>query len=146
MEKPPATPWARAPFGYRPRISWAFTCVVEFCSLHGYLITPLRRDCQAREFDYLHECLRSLAAFAMFAIMTPDDVQESAIMPKTAKQALERAIERLGGPRQVAALCDVSEWNVKLWLKRGSLNDVKARNAHRFAQAAGEPLDRFLID
>jgi hypothetical protein len=63
-----------------------------------------------------------------------------------AKRNLERAVERLGGPTKVAALCGMSEWAVKLWVRTGNLNRAIALNAHRFARAAGEPLESFLVD
>jgi hypothetical protein len=63
-----------------------------------------------------------------------------------ARRNLKAAVARLGGNRKVGALCDVNEWAVKLWLKSGNLNKVQARNAERFAKAAGEPLQNFLVE
>lgn len=44
-----------------------------------------------------------------------------------------------------SGICDVSEWAIKLWLKAGNLNKAKAANAQRFARAAGESIENFLV-
>jgi hypothetical protein len=62
-----------------------------------------------------------------------------------AKRALNAAVKKLGGPRKVSGICDVSEWAVKLWMKAGNLNKAKAVNAQRFARAAGESIENFLV-
>jgi hypothetical protein len=69
-------------------------------------------------------------------------------MAKTAgeaRRALNAAVKRLGGPRRVSAICDVSEWAVKLWLKTGNLNQAKALNAQKFARASGASIEDFLV-
>jgi hypothetical protein len=50
-----------------------------------------------------------------------------------------------GGARKVSGICDVSEWAIKLWLKAENLNKAKSANAQRFARAAGESIENFLV-
>jgi hypothetical protein len=62
-----------------------------------------------------------------------------------ARAAILKAIKKIGGVRKVSAACDISEAAIKLWIKTGDLNDTKAVNAFRFARAAGEPLEAFIV-
>lgn len=58
---------------------------------------------------------------------------------------LLRAVKKIGGMRKVSAAVDISEAAVKLWIKTGDLNDTKTINAFRFARAAGESIENFIV-
>lgn len=62
------------------------------------------------------------------------------------RQALEAAMDRIGSPTTIGHLCDVTEGAVRGWRRRGSLDGVPAESADKFAKAAKEPLDHFLVD
>ena len=62
-----------------------------------------------------------------------------------ARAAILKAIKKIGGIRKVSAACDISEAAIKLWIKTGDLNDTKAVNAFRFARAADEPIEAFIV-
>ena len=67
--------------------------------------------------------------------LTPDEVRLN----------LDQAIDQLGGPTQVAARCRVTEHAVSQWKKRGHLNGVRLINAIRFAKAAKQPVEHFVV-
>jgi hypothetical protein len=62
-----------------------------------------------------------------------------------ARAAILKAIKKIGGIRKVSAACDISEAAIKLWIKTGALNDTKTINAFRFARAAGESIEAFIV-
>jgi hypothetical protein len=61
------------------------------------------------------------------------------------RTSIIRAIKKIGGPRKVSAAVDISEANLKIWVRTGDLNDAKAINVFRFARAAGESIEAFLV-
>ena len=49
------------------------------------------------------------------------------------KNAVERAVQAVGGPTQASHICDVSVWAIRLWRKNGIVPDT--RSAIRLSEA-----------
>jgi len=49
------------------------------------------------------------------------------------KNAVERAVQAVGGPTQASHICDVSIWAIRLWRKNGIVPDT--RSAIRLSEA-----------
>jgi len=42
------------------------------------------------------------------------------------KNAVERAVQAVGGPTQASHICDVSVWAIRIWRKTGIVPDTRA--------------------
>jgi hypothetical protein len=62
-----------------------------------------------------------------------------------ARANLLKAIKKIGGMRKTSAVVDISEAALKLWLRTGDLNKSQAIRAFKFARAAGESIEAFLV-
>jgi hypothetical protein len=62
-----------------------------------------------------------------------------------ARANLLRAVKKIGGLRKTSFIVDISETALRSWLKNGDLNRAQVIHAFRFARAAGESIEAFIV-
>src|ERR1700730_3011920 len=62
-----------------------------------------------------------------------------------ARANMLKGIKRIGGLRKVSYIVDISETSLRAWIKTGDLNKAQTIHAFRFARAAGESIESFIV-